>query len=158
MRIEGFAGPMKLFLVEFDMPLTGKGRPDDKCHADCPAIWTLNHRIPFTQQYGKCNCWPACGELDIFEALDAGNTRLKATFHGINQGGHSDYFERPTDKTMKAAILFDASFNSVYILVLDDNVDIATSIPSSTVDQWVSNGQNDAQNFVNFKLPDHPTI
>ncbi|KAL9623212.1 MAG: hypothetical protein Q9160_002527 [Pyrenula sp. 1 TL-2023] len=154
---KGFSGAMKLFFFEVQMPLTGKTSPDNQCGPDCPALWALNHRIPFTQQYGNCSCWPDCGELDIFETLDSGNNRMKATFHGINSGGHSDYFERPTEKTMKAAVLFDATFNSVYILVLDDNVDFGPSIPSSTVDQWVSSGQNDAQSFVDYKLPQHPT-
>lgn len=138
--------------MEFNMPLTGIRKPGYQCGPDCPAIWTLNNRIPLTQQYGGCSCWPGCGELDIFECLDSGNTRLKATFHGNNSGGDSDYFERPTDGTMKGAVIFDSQANTAHILVLDDNVDFGTSISSDTVNDWVSSRQDDSKTFANFKL------
>lgn len=45
----GFEGKAKLFLVEFDMPNSGK----TGFNMDMPAAWMLNSQIPRTEQYGK---------------------------------------------------------------------------------------------------------
>ena len=97
----GFGGASKIFLIEFAMPLNTSS-------ANMPAIWMLNALIPRTNEYGTCQCWgntDGCGELDLFEVLDAGNTRMVASLHGKQAGGDSDYFTRPTSGTMKAAIV-----------------------------------------------------
>ncbi|KAG7292614.1 hypothetical protein NEMBOFW57_002649 [Staphylotrichum longicolle] len=118
---KGFAGPSKIFLLEFSMPhdttvpqnpnttpttppgnttTTGTGN-------DQPAIWLLNARIPHTAQYHACNCWrTGCGELDVFEVLAPGGDRVSTSVHaayaGPNGGGggvgDANYFARPVDK------------------------------------------------------------
>lgn len=110
----------KLFLLEFDMPLTGvRG-----WNKDMPAAWILNAQIPNTLQYGRaeCSCWESgCGEWDIFEVLDSGNTRCKSTIHGNVAGGDSNYFDRPVDKTVKVAVIFDAEESAGHIVVVPDD-------------------------------------
>lgn len=127
----GFAGESKLFLIEFDMPLSGK----TGFNMDMPAAWILNAAIPRTQQYGNCSCWSSgCGEWDIFEILDAGNTRAKSTLHaGPSSGGESDYFERPVNKTMKAAIIFDGPNSAGHIVVLPDDTTFDAVISDKAV-------------------------
>lgn len=127
----GFAGESKLFLIEFDMPLSGK----TGFNMDMPAAWMLNAAIPRTQQYGSCSCWSSgCGEWDIFEILDSGNTRAKSTLHaGPGSGGESDYFERPIDKTIKAAIIFDGPNSAGHIVVLPDDTNFDAVISDDVV-------------------------
>lgn len=101
------------------MPLSGK---TGSMNADMPAAWFLNAQIPRTVQYGACSCWDSgCGEWDIFEVLDSGNTRAKSTVHGNISGGDSNYFDRPTDGTVKIAVVFNADETAGYIRVLDDD-------------------------------------
>lgn len=65
----GFAGDSKLFLMEFDMPLSGK----TGWNMDMPAAWMLNAKIARTQQYGNCSCWASgCGKYphkSVFQVL-----------------------------------------------------------------------------------------
>lgn len=69
---KGFAGAQKAFFFEFQMPDDGTSG----WNQNMPAIWALNAKVPRTQQYGACSCWDSgCGEFDIFEVLDPGNTR-----------------------------------------------------------------------------------
>jgi hypothetical protein len=69
---EGFAGDQKAFFFEFQMPDDGTSGSN----MNMPSIWGLNAQIPRTHQYGSCSCWASsCGELDIFETLDSGNTK-----------------------------------------------------------------------------------
>lgn len=142
----GFGGAQKLFLFEFQMPFdTTTGGTN----ADMPAIWMLNAQIPRTLQYGAadCSCWTSgCGEFDLFEVLDAGNTRCKSTVHGNSAGGDSDYFVRPTGKTMKAAVLMINE--NAHLQVLSDDysfqnvltADIVNAIVASTTSQSNSLG------------------
>ena len=135
--LDGFDGPNKLFLAEFSMPLSGM----TGFNADMPAVWALNAQIPNTLQYGDptCSCWDSgCGEFDIFEILDSGNTRAKSTWHGDVSGGDSNYFNRPTGSTMKAAILFDGDSSSVSIVVLPDNTDFSTTLSADQVNGFLS--------------------
>jgi Putative TOS1-like glycosyl hydrolase (DUF2401) len=116
----GFNGAKKVFLLEFDMPMTG----DKGWNKDMPAAWILNAQIPRTLQYGKaeCSCWESgCGEWDIFEVLDSGNTRCKSTVHSNISGGDSNYFDRPVDKTVKVAVVFDGDNSAGHIVVLPDD-------------------------------------
>lgn len=148
--MHGFEGSQKLFLMEFQMPLTGK----QGWGQDMPAIWTLNAQIPNTLQYGEatCSCWASgCGEWDIFEVLDSGNTKAKSTFHGSPSGGDSNYFVRPTDSTMKAAVVFDGDSNSGHIVVLPDDTVLDDSITNDVVASWVNQMHSEAQSGV-FKL------
>ncbi|KAL9054361.1 MAG: hypothetical protein Q9206_003571 [Seirophora lacunosa] len=116
----GFAGDHKLFMMEFSMPTTGK----TGFNADMPGIWLLNAQIPLTSQYGtnpNCSCWTSgCGEFDLFEVLNSGNARCKSTLHMAPAGGSSDYFRRPENGTVKAAVLFLGKNESARIQVLDD--------------------------------------
>jgi hypothetical protein len=148
--MHGFEGNQKLFLMEFQMPLTGK----KGWVQDMPAIWTLNAQIPNTLQYGEatCSCWESgCGEWDIFEVLDSGNTKAKSTFHGNPSGGDSNYFVRPTDSTIKAAVIFDGNSNSGHIVVLPDDTVLDDSITSDVVADWVNQLHSEAQSGV-FRL------
>lgn len=114
--LDGFGGPSKAFFVEFMMPDDGTSG----WNMNMPALWLLNARIPRTLQYGACSCWPGCGEFDVFEVLDSGNMRCKSTLHGPLSGGDSNYFSRPTDTLIKAAIvMYD---NGIHIKILDDHV------------------------------------
>ena len=76
------------------MPMTG----ETGFNADMPAIWIMNAKIALTSQYGEnqqCSCWSrGCGEIDVFEVLDTGNTRCKSTLYMAPADGSSDYFER----------------------------------------------------------------
>ena len=142
--MHGFEGSQKLFLVEFQMPLTG----NTGWVQDMPAIWTLNAQIPNTLQYGaaSCSCWVSgCGEWDIFEVLDSGNTKAKSTFHGNPSGGDSNYFNRPTDSTIKAAVIFDGPSNAGHIVVLPDDTLLDDSITGDVVAGWVNQIHSEAQ-------------
>ena len=146
----GFEGAQKLFLMEFQMPLTGK----TGFVMDMPAVWTLNAQIPNTLQYGEsnCSCWESgCGEWDIFEVLDSGNTRAKSTFHGNPSGGDSNYFNRPTDSTLKAAVIFDGESNSGHIIMLPDDTVLDESIAGDVVVGWVNQMHSEAQK-ASFRL------
>ncbi|KAL9023312.1 MAG: hypothetical protein Q9196_007282, partial [Gyalolechia fulgens] len=129
----GFAGDQKLFLMEFSMPATGK----TGFNGDMPGIWLLNAQIPLTSQYGtnpECSCWTSgCGEFDLFEVLDTGDFRCKSTLHMAPAGGSSDYFQRPKDKTIKAAVLLQGSNESAHIQILDDSQSFDESLASEAV-------------------------
>ncbi|KAK9492833.1 putative TOS1-like glycosyl hydrolase-domain-containing protein [Lipomyces doorenjongii] len=141
---EGFTGDTKLFLLEFSMPSDTSS--DASYNIDMPAVWFLNGKIPRTQQYGSCSCWNSgCGEFDAFEVLSTGSQYLTTTLHtwqGTDNtyggGGTSDYFTRPTDTTMKAAILFDGNSQSIYLLELDSSTDFGDSISADSIAQWLS--------------------
>ncbi|KAL8652865.1 MAG: hypothetical protein Q9210_002446 [Variospora velana] len=129
----GFAGDHKLFMVEFSMPATGK----TGFNGDMPGIWLLNAQIPLTSQYGtnpSCSCWTSgCGEFDLFEVLDSGNPRCKSTLHMAPAGGSSDYFKRPENDTIKAAVLFLGSNESARIQVLDDGQDFDEALAAEII-------------------------
>lgn len=141
---KGFAGKKKMFVFEFQMP-KGSGSKTP-INYDMPAIWALNAKIPRTLQYGKaeCSCWPECGELDLFEILSAGSNKLISHLHsgqgstgGTSErggGGSQDYFERPYDSPMKAAVIFDGE--TISIVEVDDDFDKVLS--KSTVNGWIS--------------------
>ncbi|WEW58511.1 target of Sbf [Emydomyces testavorans] len=128
----GFGGASKLFLLELSMPLSGK----TGFNMDMPAAWILNAAIPRTLQYGKaeCSCWSSgCGEFDVIEVLDSGNTKAKSTLHANISGGDSNYFKRPTDKPIKVAVVFNSLSSSAHIKILDDNVDFSPVMDSADV-------------------------
>jgi len=111
----GWEGENKAFFMEFTMPSDGQ----TGFNADMPAAWFLNAQIPRTLQYGNadCSCWTTgCGELDVFETLASGETRMKSTLHGYYDGGDSDWFQRPTTTSMKAAVVM--SNGEIHIQVL----------------------------------------
>ncbi|KAK5213555.1 target of Sbf [Exophiala xenobiotica] len=131
----GFSGASKLFLLEFQMPLTGT----TGFNMDMPAAWMLNALVPRTQQYGNCSCWTSgCGEFDIFEVLDSGNTKCKSTWHGAHSIGDSDYFARPTGATIKVAVVLDGSGSTTNIMVLDDATTFDESVTEASVSAWLS--------------------
>ncbi|KAK9379307.1 putative TOS1-like glycosyl hydrolase-domain-containing protein [Kockiozyma suomiensis] len=136
----GFSGDMKMFLFEFQMPSDSSSSAS--FNGDMPAIWFLNGRIPRTSQYGTCSCWASgCGEFDAFEVLSSGSNYMISTLHdeqGGSGGGSSDYFVRPTDSTMKAAVIFDGSSSKVFLVQLDDATDFGGSVSADTVADWMS--------------------
>lgn len=113
---QGFAGDKKIFVFEFSMP---DDVTSDEFNNNLPAVWALNSKIPRTAQYGMkdkpCSCWGSgCGELDLFEALTGAPDMIKTHYHskqGANGmyggGGDPNYFKRPTDGTIKAAVYFN---------------------------------------------------
>ncbi|KAH6711442.1 putative TOS1-like glycosyl hydrolase-domain-containing protein [Leptodontidium sp. MPI-SDFR-AT-0119] len=98
----GFDGADKVFFIEVGMPSDGQTGAE----GDQPAAWMLNTKIPRTMQYGKCSCWPGCGELDIAEALSVGSRYMKSTVHAQASGGDSDYFNRPLQGTATIMTIF----------------------------------------------------
>ncbi|KAI0178834.1 putative TOS1-like glycosyl hydrolase-domain-containing protein [Hypoxylon sp. FL1284] len=148
---KGFEGSDKVFLAEFQMPMSGK----QGFNADMPAYWLLNGAIPRTGQYSKCSCWQGdnptpqeggCGEADIIEVLHSGDTKAKSTFHFAQSTGDSHYFDRPVDKPMKVAVVFQASSSTASIKVLDDGFDFSTSLTSDQVEDLV-NDEKDVNLF-----------
>ncbi|KAK5992805.1 PGA52-like protein [Cladobotryum mycophilum] len=134
---KGFAGANKVFLFNFKMPLDG----DRGFNGDMSALWALNGRIPRTAQYNSCSCWRSgCGEADIFEVLAPGDTKCKSTFHVSNGAGSSDYFERPVDKFIKVATVFDEKTASVSIRTLPDDTDFSEGLNAETVRGWITGG------------------
>ncbi|KAK9365644.1 putative TOS1-like glycosyl hydrolase-domain-containing protein [Lipomyces kononenkoae] len=141
----GFTGDTKLFLLEFSMP-TDSSSPEGTGNLDMPAVWFLNGKIPRTQQYGSCSCWDSgCGEFDAFEVLSTGSQYMVPTLHtwqGTNNqyggGGSSDYFVRPTNGSMKAAIIFDGNNMAINLLELDPSTDFTDSISPDTISQWLA--------------------
>lgn len=132
----GFGGSTKIFVFEFEMPSDTDGSAYNQ---DMPAIWLLNAKIPRTLQYGSsdCSCWESgCGEMDLFEILSAGSTKLISHIHDGQGGGTQDYFVRPVDSTMKAAVIFDAEDKTIHIVEVDDDFD--TTLSASTVNAWLN--------------------
>lgn len=136
---EGFKGADKVMVFEFTMPMSGK----TGFNADMPSLWLLNAKIPRTQQYGNCSCWGGigkggCGEFDIVEVLASGDTKCKSTFHYSNSIGNSDYIDRPTNSTMKLAVVFQSSSSSASIKVLENDFDISSGLTSDQVEDMVN--------------------
>ncbi|QDS67711.1 hypothetical protein FKW77_005634 [Venturia effusa] len=132
---KGFAGAQKAFFFEFQMPDDGTSG----WNQNMPAIWALNAKIPRTQQYGACSCWDSgCGEFDILEVLDPGNTRCKSTVHGFVQGGSSNYFVRPTVSFKKMAVIFNN--DNVMIRELPDDFDFSAGISTARITELADFG------------------
>lgn len=107
-----------------------------------PAIWMLNGHIDRVGQYVAGNCQPSgCGELDIFEVLEGiDGSHLIPTVHANAAGGFSDFFVRPVDAYMKAAILMHN--DTIIIQVLPSTFDMDSSTVShAQIDQLMSNDQ-----------------
>ncbi|CAK9437859.1 uncharacterized protein LODBEIA_P22370 [Lodderomyces beijingensis] len=139
----GFGGSSKIFVFEFEMPHDSASG----FNGDMPAVWLLNAKIPRTLQYGdaSCSCWSTgCGELDLFEILSGGSTKLISHLHSgqgaafeSNSGGagSQDYFARPTSGSMKAAVIFIS--DEVHILKVDDSVSFDASLTEEVVNGWI---------------------
>lgn len=122
------------------MPLDG----NRGFNGDMPAIWALNQAIPLTAQYNACSCWAAgknCGEVDMFEVLASGDVKCKSTLHLNNGGGSSDYFKRPTDQFIKAAVVFDEDAASISMKILPNSVNFSEGLDDATVQGWVTGDQ-----------------
>ncbi|KAM0804083.1 putative TOS1-like glycosyl hydrolase-domain-containing protein [Usnea florida] len=134
----GFAGAQKIFLLEFSMPHTNSAA----FNGDMPAIWLLNAQIPLTSQYGtnaECSCWTSgCGEFDIFEILDSGNFRCKSTLHMAPAGGSSDWFQRPTNASITAAIIIAGEHEVAAIRVLGPGQSFDDVLSGEVVEGWIS--------------------
>lgn len=131
------------------MPLDGQ----TGFNGDMPAIWLLNAQIPLTLQYGNaaCSCWTSgCGEFDIMEVLDSGDSRCKSTLHGNVAGGDSAYIERPTSSSMKLAVTMANS--QATIKVLDSSYDFSSGLTSSQVNALSSTSSLDGSAASVFAL------
>lgn len=119
------------------MPLTGH----QGFNGDMPAIWLHNAQIPLTSQYGTspdCSCWTSgCGEFDVFEVLDSGDTKCKSTLHMAPAGGSSDWFMRPVNESVKVAIIFAGDQGKVVIRVLDKDTNFSDAISAHVVNEWI---------------------
>lgn len=134
---KGFGQGDKAFLVEFQMP--HESAAEGGAQADMPAFWALNAKIPRTQQYGACSCWATgCGEFDFFETLAVGGDKCKSTVHAVHSGGDSNYFDRPVDQTVKAAVVFNSASQSVSIKVLDDSTVFGDSLTADDIAGFLS--------------------
>lgn len=143
---QGFDNSEALFLMEFSMPITNK----TGWNMDTPAIWILNAQIPRTLQYGKaeCSCWSSgCGEMDIFEVLDAANTRMKSTWHGDDDSGGSSYWFKRPQTSRKAGVLFSESNEAVTIFYLPDDVDFSSDIDATAIVEWIGSAASDGTLF-----------
>ncbi|KXS98837.1 hypothetical protein AC578_10853 [Pseudocercospora eumusae] len=141
----GFDGPSKAFFFEFSMPDDGTTAASIYDPTNMPAIWMLNAQIPRTLQYGQadCSCWSSgCGEFDIFEVLAAGDKRCKSTLHGNIAGGDSDYFARPVDGTIKAALLLYK--DNIHIKILDDNTDFGKTMDDTFLNDMIKDTMTDS--------------
>lgn len=119
------------------MPLDGQ----TGFNGDMPSVWMLNAQIPRTGQYSSCSCWTSgCGEFDICEVLDSGNTRCKSTYHGNTPGGSSDYFARPTTGTMKMAVVM--MNDQIHVQQLDDSTTFGSSMAQSAISSIASDSSS----------------
>ncbi|CAR28649.1 hypothetical protein ZYGR_0S02830 [Zygosaccharomyces rouxii] len=146
----GFGGSDKIFVFEFTMPTDSTSG----FNSDMPAIWLLNAKIPRTLQYGnqECSCWKTgCGELDLFEVLSSGSDQLISHLHdgqgsgtdsNAGGGGPTDYFTRPTETSLKAAVIFNSNANTIQLVQVDD--DFGSSLDSSTVNGWLNKAASKA--------------
>ncbi|KAL3422172.1 PGA52-like protein [Phlyctema vagabunda] len=142
----GFDGADKVFLFEFSMPHDG----DPENSGDMPAIWILNADIPRVQQYGAagCSCWSSgCGEFDIVETLFPGSKYLKSTVHTNTPAGDSDYILRPTDKTIKLAVVFNSSNSTAHIRVLENDISFSSSLSMSEIENLTSSPGGETSHF-----------
>lgn len=132
---KGFGGADKTILAEFVMP----HEDPNGFLADQSAFWALNAKIPRTQQYGGCSCWPECGEFDILETLANGDNKCKSTLHaGARSGGDSNYFDRPVTKSVKVAVVFDSASNSVSVKILDDSTVFGESLSAGDIQGFLT--------------------
>ena len=154
----GFGGAQKAFFFEFQMPHDTTSDYNMNLF-DQPAIWLLNALIPRTMQYAypsECSCWVSgCGEFDIFEVLDKkspGNKRAKSTLQGGAgiSGGDSDYFVRPTDKTIKAVLLKDGDL--MHIKILDDSFSFGSSLTAAYINNIAYSTTTKSDNISLFNL------
>ena len=133
------------------MPLSGS---QDGTNPDKPGFWLLNTQIVNTQQYGACSCWPTgCGEFDVHEVLEPGDSQGYATMHMWNNfaGQAPQGIDRPTDSqtTMKIAAIIT---NGVaHVQVLDPNFDFGSTIDGSVISDFV-NSADAAQYTVNTDI------
>lgn len=133
----GFDGADKIFMFEFEMPHDSSSG----FNGDMPAIWMLNAQIPRTLQYGEasCSCWGSgCGEFDIIEVLSPGEDRCKSTLHTNAPGGSSDYLVRPTDHTMKLAMIMNSADGTINVVELPDSASFSGSLSASEVNSFLS--------------------
>lgn len=138
----GFAGQSKIFVFEFQMPSDTAGSGYNQ---DMPAIWLLNAKIPRTLQYGNadCSCWESgCGEMDLFEILSSGSDKLISHVHDGQGGGSQDYFQRPVDGTMKAAVIFNGADKTIHVMEVSD--DFGSTLSADTVSGWLSQAGSSA--------------
>lgn len=144
----GFAGDVKMFLFEFEMPTDSNSSKDSVSYFDMPAIWLLNAKIPRTSEYptnGSCSCWNSgCGELDLFEIMngtDSDDSMLLSTIHDYQGTGNislglllESYFKRDTTGVMKGGAVFNDD-HSIVVFLLSD-IDFSESLQNSTVASW----------------------
>ena len=123
------------------MPRSGKADGSVQ-NADMPAFWFLNTQIDLQGQYSP-SCHSGCGELDVIEILDGDKSKAEATLYGnVNGGSSPSWFARPTDGTMKVAVIFTGGI--IHIQVLDSSTNFDSIISGSTVSGWLAQSSGDA--------------
>ncbi|KAI5951985.1 hypothetical protein KGF54_005060 [Candida jiufengensis] len=150
---KGFAGAVKMFLFEFQMP--NETHTSSKIsNYNMPAIWLLNAQIPRTAQYSNnvnCSCWRSgCGEFDIFEIMNTTEyLHLYSTVHDyqgtdqIETGlAISDYIERDLSGTMVGGVAFDS--NGDVTVWISNSTSFDQSVNASSVNSWIKNDKDSA--------------
>lgn len=67
------------------------------------------------------------------ETLSSGSAYCKSTIHTNAAGGDSDYFVRPTQGTMKLAVLFQSAMSQARIVVLANETVFDEVLSAGTV-------------------------
>lgn len=149
---QGFAGTVKMFLFDFEMPTEDK-LSSDVSNYDMPAIWLLNAKIPRTAQYSNnvnCSCWRSgCGEFDVFEIMNTTEAlNLYSTVHDyqgtgdIQNGIAADKFiERDLTGNMKGGVVFDLNGNAAVFVSNSTRFD--STISGSDINSWISKASAD---------------
>ncbi|EAA35810.3 TOS1 [Neurospora crassa OR74A] len=149
---KGFPGPNRMFLFEFSMPHSPPNA-DGSDPSDKPALWLLNARIPYTQQYDKCSCWDfGCGEFDIFEVVNKHDEKALSTFH-LNPLGFGDpnYFRRPSDGPIKVALFMDGNDGgrvSVKVLGRSDGARFGGALSAGEVNELKKKSEGRVSEYV----------
>lgn len=73
--------------------------------------------------------------------------RAKSTLHGNISGGDSHYFERPTSKTVKLAVVFNAAGSSAHIKILDDSFEFKPTLDGKEVEAMLDELEAEASTF-----------
>ena len=123
-----------MIVVDYNMP---------NDNTNPPAFWALNGQVVRAAQYG-CNCRGmggdgGCGELDIVEVLQAGSNQAFSEIYSFKgaTGSGNNYFPRPTSGRATVAAIFDIQTDSIEIIRLTSWDYSQTSLPRSTIDNYL---------------------
>ena len=61
---------------------------------------------------------------------------IRDSVHDAQDGGTQDYFKRPVDGTLKAAVIFNSQDNTIHIVEVSE--DFGDVLSEDTVNSWLS--------------------